>query len=199
MKNQNHKLSGAARIFGLALAVLVMITLYVHAQTGNENKVAPPAPEAIGVQDALAQEQDNELANQVRLRRAYRNAHLNDRYGFHTMALRLDPANPTAGASTPFAISGYYQFNGDGTLIGRDTVIMNLMVTERAYEGTYRVNPDGTGTLKLNMSPTFQPEGRFIITQGGEQIEIIFAVNQNLNTFTMYRQGDPIRRNRSDK
>lgn len=173
---KNYNLSGAVRSCSLALAVLVTITLHVNAQTST-------------------QEQDSQAASQaLQLRAAYRNAHLNDRYGFHTLALRLDTANPTAGASTPFAISGYYQFNGDGTLIGRDTLIMNLMVTDRQYEGTYQVNPDGTGTLKLNMSPTFQPEGRFIITQGGEQIEIIFAVNQNLNTFTLYKQGDPPRR-----
>ena len=191
---KNYNLLGAARSLGLALAVLLMITLHVNAQTGDGNKVTPPAPETIGAQDSLAQAQDEGVAKQASLRPAYRNAHLNDRYGFHTLALRLDLSNPTTGASAPFAISGYYQFNGDGTLIGKDTLIQNLMVTDREYEGTYRVNPDGTGTLKLNMSPTFQPEGRFIITQGGEQIEIIFAVNQNLNTFTMYRQGDPPRR-----
>jgi hypothetical protein len=191
---KNHSLSNVARSLGLALAVLFMVTLQVNAQTGDGSKVTPSAPEASGAQDSLTKAQDEELVNQQRLRPAYRNAHLNDRYGFHTLALRLDLANPTTGASAPFAISGYYQFNGDGTLIGRDTLIQNLMVTDRAYEGTYQVNPDGTGTLKLNMSPTFQPEGRFVITQGGEQIEIIFAVNQNLNTFTLYKQGDPIRR-----
>jgi hypothetical protein len=186
---KNYSLSNVARSLGLALAVLLIVTLHVNAQTGDEKKAPPSTTET-------TEAQDNESVNQRGLRPAYRNAHLNDRYGFHVLALRLDSATPTTGASTPFAISGYYQFNGDGTLIGRDTLVMNLMVTERQYEGTYQVNPDGTGTLKLNMSPTFQPEGRFVITKGGEQIEIIYVVpgNLNLNAFTLYKQGDPIRR-----
>jgi hypothetical protein len=195
---KSYNLSGAARSFGLALAVLLMITLHATAQTGDGNKATPTA-ETSGEQDAQAQ--DDGLAKQQRLRPAYRNSHLNDRYGFHVMPLRLDPAAPTAGASTPFAISGYYQFNGDGTLIGRDTVVMNLTATNREYDGTYQVNPDGTGTLKLNLCPACQLEGRFVITQGGEQIEIIYVVpgNLNLNAFTLYRQGDPPRRKNSDQ
>jgi hypothetical protein len=193
---KNHSLSNVARNLGLALAVLLMLTLHVNAQTGDEKKASPSTTETTETQDDRVQAQDNESANQRGLRPAYRNSDLSDRYGFHVMPLRLDAANPTTGASTPFAISGYYQFNGDGTLIGRDTVVMNLMATRREYDGTYQVNPDGTGTLNLNLCPTCQLEGRFVITKGGEQIEIIYVVpgNLNLNAFTLYKQGDPIRR-----
>jgi hypothetical protein len=56
--------------------------------------------------------------------------------------------------------------------------------------GSRDVNSDGTGTLTLDMSPTFQPVGNFIIVDNGRAIEIIFAVPGNLNTFTLRKQHD---------
>ena len=54
--------------------------------------------------------------------------------------------------------------------------------------GQYKVNADGTGSLTLFILPTFTPEGRFVITKGGDEIEIIFAVPGNLNAFTLNKQ-----------
>jgi hypothetical protein len=119
--------------------------------------------------------------------KAFNNHTLDDKYGFHVMALTLDPSN-TLGASNPFAISGYYEFHGDGTLNGADTVSRNGNIIPRTYTGTYQVNSDGTGMLQLNISPTFQPVGNFIIVDNGRAIEIIFAVPGNLNTFTLRKQ-----------
>jgi hypothetical protein len=51
----------------------------------------------------------------------FNNHSLNDKYGFHVLALTLDPSD-TLGASNPFAVSGYYEFHGDGTLNGADSV-----------------------------------------------------------------------------
>jgi hypothetical protein len=56
------------------------------------------------------------------------------------------------------------------------------------YTGTYQVNPDGTGTLQLDISSNFKPVGNFVIVEGGREIEIIFAVPGNLNTFTLRKQ-----------
>jgi len=112
---------------------------------------------------------------------------LNDKYGFHSLALSLDPSN-TLGASDPFAVSGYYDFHGDGTMNGADTVSRDGNIIPRTYTGTYQVNSDGTGTLTLDVSPTFQPVGNFIIVDNGRAIEIIFAVPGNLNTFTLRKQ-----------
>jgi hypothetical protein len=121
------------------------------------------------------------------------NATLNDRYGFHTFAVTLNPSDTRLGESVPFAISGYYHFHGDGTLDGKDTVSRGEFggpseIEHRQYNGTYHVNSDGTGWLILDISPTFQPKGEFVMTQCGEQIEIIFAVTGNLNTFTLSKQ-----------
>jgi len=120
----------------------------------------------------------------------FTNQSLNDKYGFHVLALSLDPTN-TLGGSNPFAVGGYYEFHGDGTLIGADTVSRNGLITPRQYTGTYHVNPDGTGTLQLNISSTFQPVGNFIIVGSGKEVEIIFAVPGNLNAFTLRKQHDP--------
>lgn len=120
---------------------------------------------------------------------SFTNQTLNDKYGFHVLALSLDPTN-TFGASNPFAVSGYYEFHGDGTLRGGDTVSRNGVIIPRQYTGTYQVNADGTGTLQLNLNPSFQPVGNFIIVDGGRAIEIIFAVPGNLNTFTLRKQHD---------
>jgi hypothetical protein len=112
----------------------------------------------------------------------FTNATLNDRYGFHVVALHSN--------GQPFAISGYYQFNGDGTLSGKDTVSAGSpdVIVHRSYTGTYQVNSDGTGTLQLNMSPSFQPIGEFTIVYGGKAIEIVFAVPGNMNAFTLRKQ-----------
>jgi hypothetical protein len=117
----------------------------------------------------------------------FSNQDLNDKYGFHTLALSLNKSFQT-GPSYPFAISGYYQFNGDGTLSGADTVSEQGVIFTRQYSGTYSVNADGTGTLQLNISPDFQPVGNFVIVESGREIEIIFAVPGNLNAFTLRKQ-----------
>ena len=119
---------------------------------------------------------------------AFNNSTLNDRYGFHVLALSLNLPDVTTGKSIPFAISGYYQFNGDGTLNGKDTVSTRGVIIERAYNGTYHVNPDGTGTLELQISPAFHPVGHFTIVDSGKAVEIIFAVPGNLNAFTLREQ-----------
>jgi hypothetical protein len=121
-------------------------------------------------------------------RNGFNNASLNDRYGFHVLALSLGLPDVTLGPSNPFAVSGYYEFNGDGTLSGKDTVSRAGSIIKRTYTGTYRVNANGTGSLKLDISPSFQPVGDFIITDNGKSIEIIFAVPGNLNAFTLHEQ-----------
>jgi hypothetical protein len=121
-------------------------------------------------------------------RNGFNNATLNDRYGFHVLALSLNLPDVTTGASFPFATSGYYDFHGDGTLTGKDTVSRGGAITHRSYTGTYHVNSNGTGTLTLNLSPSFNPVGDFTIVNNGKDIEIIFAVSQNLNAFTLHEQ-----------
>ena len=125
------------------------------------------------------------LLTHAQVTNTFSNATLNDRYGFHVIAFHAN--------GQPFAISGYYQFNGDGTMSGKDTVSDGSpdVVIQRTYTGTYHVNPDGTGTLQLNMSPAFQPVGNFTIVYGGKAVEIVFAVPGNMNAFTLRKQNTP--------
>lgn len=125
---------------------------------------------------------------EAQARNSFTNATLNDRYGFHVLALRLNLPDMTTGASIPFAISGYYEFNGDGTLSGKDTVSTQGQIIERTYRGSYHVNSNGTGTLTLSISPSFHPVGHFTIVNNGKEVEIIFAVQGNLNAFTLREQ-----------
>ena len=119
------------------------------------------------------------------VRNDFSNASLNDRYGFHTLAFSGD---------VPFAISGFYRFNGNGRLTGRDVVSAAGAdesahgVAEREYEGRYEVRANGTGTLTLDLAPDFQPTGHFVIVDDGAAIEIIFAVEGNANAFTLRKQ-----------
>jgi hypothetical protein len=163
------------RRFGIfALATITVLGIQSQRSTAAETSV----------QDVQSSEGGKDSGRQ------FSNATLRDRYGFHVLALAMDAANPTTGGSFPFAISGYYQFNGDGTLYGKDTVSRGrtLEILDREYLGSYQVNPDGTGTLTLLISPVFQPEGRFVVTKGGDEVEIIFAVPGNLNAFTLKKQ-----------
>jgi hypothetical protein len=128
------------------------------------------------------------LSAEAQVRNDFTNATLNDRYGFHVLALTLNLPDVTTGKSIPFAVSGYYQFNGDGTLTGKDTVSTQGSIIERSYTGTYHVKSDGTGTLRLDISSSFHPVGHFTIVANGKAVEIIFAVSQNLNAFTLHQQ-----------
>lgn len=116
------------------------------------------------------------------VRNDFSNATLNDRYGFHTIAWR---------GRVPFAVSGFYRFDGRGNMRGQDVVSDTQnppVVAQREYEGTYEVRPNGTGTLTLDIAPDFQPRGHFIIVEGGDAIEIVFAVEGNANAFTLRKQ-----------
>lgn len=124
----------------------------------------------------------------------FTNGILNDRYGFHTLALSVDlsSGNPSTGTGVPFAISGFYQFHGNGTLTGHDWVSSAnpaQPIIERRYTGWYHVNADGTGTLQLFFpNSTFKPVGKFTIVDGGRGVEIVFLVPGNMNTFELHKQ-----------
>jgi hypothetical protein len=125
----------------------------------------------------------------------FTNATLRDRYGFHTLALSVDLSSPTptTGTGVPFAISGFYRFNGDGTLTGHDWVSAadpTNPIVERKYTGVYQVDSDGTGTLQLSFptNPSFKPVGKFTIVDSGRAIEIVFVVPGNMNTFELRKQ-----------
>src|SRR4051812_5294275 len=83
----------------------------------------------------------------------FNNASLNDRYGFHVLALSVDPSNPTTGASSPFAIAGYTYFHGDGTFDSKDT-ISSIGPNNRGHlkKGKFTYAND-LGALHLNELP----------------------------------------------
>ena len=123
----------------------------------------------------------------------FNNASLNDRYGSHVVGVRVDPSNPTTGAGFPFAIAGYIHFHGDGTFDGKDTISTigpnnTPEINNRQYSGTYQVNPDGTGTTIINVGPPSPIPGKFVITEGGEQIEFISAVPGVMLAETLHKQ-----------
>lgn len=153
----------------------------------NTPRIAVPlallaGPVAIGLFLASELEAQTNATETRGVRNDFSNATLNDRYGFHTIAFR---------GSVPFAISGFYRFNGRGSLSGQDVVSDTEeppVVVQREYEGTYEVRPNGTGTLTLDITPDFQPRGHFTIVEGGDAIEIVFAVEGNANAFTLRKQ-----------
>ena len=87
---------------------------------------------------ATAQRASDENEARGGPRRVFTNASLNDRYGFHVLALTMNRADPNTGGSFPFAIAGYYEFMGDGTLTGKDILSRggDQQIIPREYTGT---------------------------------------------------------------
>jgi hypothetical protein len=133
----------------------------------------------------LGAQSNNDTAALSTVRNDFTNATLNDRYGFSVIAHRAEGVGP-------FAISGFYKFDGKGNMIGRDLVSETASdpptVFHREYSGTYVVRSNGTGVVTLDISPDFKPQGHFTIVDGGEEIEIVFAVEGNANAFTLKKQ-----------
>jgi hypothetical protein len=100
-------------------------------------------------------------------------ATLQGSFGYSSTGTLLDSYVPAPFAG-PFAEVGRQRFDGKGNTAGTATVSSNGNINRVTVEGTYTVNPDCTGSMKLNI-PAFGAtvHADFVIDRDGAEIRAI--------------------------
>jgi hypothetical protein len=86
----------------------------------------------------------------------------------HTGSGSVTAPPPLAG---PFAGVGTDTFDGNGNISGNATVSINGNIVPLAETGTYKVNPDCTGTFTVVFSTGGTTTVSFVITDSGNEIQ----------------------------
>src|SRR5690348_7864052 len=102
----------------------------------------------------------------VRAGSGFDNSSLNGTYGFAFSGL-------IAKGNHPFCIGGSWNFHGDGTFDGSDTVNLDGSVTPRTYSGTYSINPDGSGSAQYTTSNGTNHTRNLEIVNQGNTVEFV--------------------------
>ncbi|MBZ5618044.1 MAG: hypothetical protein LAQ69_04805 [Acidobacteriia bacterium] len=82
----------------------------------------------------------------------------------------INPPSPAAG---PFVEVGTQTFDGKGGTTFAATASQNGNIRQMTGTGTYTVNPDCTGTMTLQVSPTRAVQIFFVIADGGNEFHAI--------------------------
>jgi hypothetical protein len=115
--------------------------------------------------------------------------------GFAEVNPNFDPnIGPVTSDYAPFAAAGFFAFDGTGGMLVHDTVYIQGAIRHRNFEGTYSINPDGSGTLTF-LSFGGTPKTReLFIAKAGEEIKFVVTDKPDLGTVnsgTMVRQSVP--------
>jgi len=102
----------------------------------------------------------------VRAGSGFDNSSLNGTYGFAFSGL-------IAKGNHPFCIGGSWNFHGDGTFDGSDTVNVDGSVTPRTYSGTYSINPDSSGSAQYTTSNGTNHTRNLEIVNQGNTVEFV--------------------------
>ena len=102
----------------------------------------------------------------VRAGSGFDNSSLNGTYGFAFSGL-------IAKGNHPFCIGGSWNFHGDGTFDGSDTVNLDGSVTPRTYSGTYSINSDGSGSAQYTTSNGTKHTRNLEIVNQGNTVEFV--------------------------
>jgi hypothetical protein len=73
----------------------------------------------------------------------------------------------------PFAAVGRLVADGQGNVSGSETQSANGVISTRTYTGTYKVNPDCTGSQVSNDNFNKTVKCDFVIVSGGREIYVI--------------------------
>jgi hypothetical protein len=82
----------------------------------------------------------------------------------------IAPPSPAAG---PFVEVGTQTFDGKGGTTFAAMASVNGNIQEMTGTGTYAVNPDCTGTMTLQVSPTRAVQIFFVVDDGGNEFQAI--------------------------
>jgi hypothetical protein len=101
------------------------------------------------------------------------NATLNGGYGFTTTGATFDTGPTFSGT---FGGIGRQSFDGRGNTSGTQTVSLNGNILRLTFAGTYKVNPDCTGTMTFVISPIGATNHiDFVVDDGGLEFRAINA------------------------
>ena len=104
-------------------------------------------------------------------------------------------ALPNASGPTQFfSGTGVYQADGAGHLTGEETTNTNGEVCSGTLNGTYTVDPNGTGTVSVTFSPTtpgcsagsFQQ--RLVIMQSGRIVRVADTIPTEVTIFEEWQK-----------
>jgi hypothetical protein len=119
--------------------------------------------------------------HRVRAGSGFDNSSLNGTYGFAF-------SGQVAKGNHPFCIGGSWNFHGDGTFDGSDTVNLDLSVTPRSYSGTYSINPDGSGSAQYTTSNGTNHTRNLEIVNQGNTVEFVQTEVDILSAGSLIKQ-----------
>lgn len=79
----------------------------------------------------------------------------------------------TGFEAMPYASTGRLVADGNGNFYGTETVSAGGNAFQNSYTGTYKVNPDCTGSATFRASTGTVSNFDFVIVNGGSEIEFI--------------------------
>lgn len=79
----------------------------------------------------------------------------------------------SSGGPIEYAGMVVVSFDGMGNLSGRQTASLNGIIVNMEATGTYQVNPDGTGSLTINIPGLPDVHGDFVILDNGRELASI--------------------------
>ena len=88
----------------------------------------------------------------------------------------------------PFAGVNLYTFDGHGKITGSGTTSLNGLVVSGTVSGTYKVNPDCTGSFEGQDSQGQTHGAYFVIDDGGNELQILVTDPGTVITCVARRQ-----------
>jgi hypothetical protein len=126
----------------------------------------------------------------VRAGSGFNNSSLSGTYGFAISGLTPIVPNPNKITSyDPTGAAGSWNFHGDGTFDGSDTLTRDGLVIPRTYSGTYSINPDGSGSCQFLTPNTGVTHTRILeIVNQGNTVEFINTEEGNIVVGSLIKQ-----------
>jgi len=125
----------------------------------------------------------------VRAGSGFDNNSLNGTYGFAFSGLTPSVSHPNKITMyDPFGVAGSWNFHGDGTLDGSDTLTIDGSVISRTYSGTYSINSDGSGSAQFTTSNGVIHTRNLEIVNQGNIVEFVQTEVDILSAGSLVKQ-----------
>jgi hypothetical protein len=125
----------------------------------------------------------------VRAGSGFDNSSLSGTYGFAFSGLTPSVSHPNRiTVYDPFGVAGSWNFHGDGTFDGSDTLTIDGSVIPRIYSGTYSINSDGSGSAQFTTPNGVIHTRNLEIVNQGNTVEFIQIEEGNLGVGSLIKQ-----------